>query len=166
MGPPWGRFSDQRANRAFRWVGLANSLTAPRPCQGTCADEFSRPGLYLEPMNTHDRPPTARAVPTDFSAGQETNRPTSRDKRVGCRQSVFHGTSIPQRSNADAQAMDRQTEGSEGVLTWRPCWTREVSSRSGFGLLDDISGKALYVVIPEIRYSRTRYMGIHGLWLV
>ena len=30
-----GRFSDQRANRALRWVGLANSLTAPRPCQGT-----------------------------------------------------------------------------------------------------------------------------------
>lgn len=35
-----------------------------------------------------------------------------------------------------------------------------------FGLLDDISGKALYVVIPEMYYSRTRYMGIHGLWLV
>ena len=166
MGPPWGGFQTNGPTRALRWVGLANSLTAPRPCQGTCADEFSRPGLYLEPMNTQDQPLTARAVPTILSAGQEANRPISRDKRVRCRQSVFHGTSIPQRSNADAQAMDRQTEGSEGVLAGRPCWTREVSSRSGFGLLDDISGEALYVVIPEIRYSSTRYMGIHGLWLV
>ena len=57
-----------------------------------------------------------------------------------------------QRSIADAHAMDRLNEGSWGN---DPVGHGRLAAVVDFGLLDDILGKALYAVIPEMHYSRT-----------